>query len=160
MSLKNSMCIIMVEILCILTLNSCVKNTIPDTNSTINNSVFKNNELEQYVFLDYPLIEICFSETDNWSLVVFENVYDTNSKIYINSNENSLNFNKEKLVVNTYPAGRGTTPNHLILLLKNDIVVKEVFCLEYNLYDLEFFNDFSVLSEVERDEYRQKFLLQ
>ena len=101
-----------------------------------------DDDVNEYVYADYPLIEYTFDENDEWIVVICEDVYETDGEYYVNDNEKSLELGKELLVVNTYPEGRGTTPEHLVWIYKNGELLKYVQCLDYEFLSDSFENDF------------------
>ena len=84
-----------------------------------------------YIFTDRPLIEYYFDTQDEWECIIYDDVHGDAPKTYVNSNKESLEFYKEKLVVNTFPVGRGTTETHVIVLSKNGEVEKTIYCHDY-----------------------------
>lgn len=108
----------------------------------VENNIYPDDNAENYIYPDYPLIEYYFDTNDDWCVVIIEDIYGENKKFYINDNEESLNFNKEKFVVNTFPAGRGTTGENEVWLVKNDELLKRVECSDFSFSSENFKKDF------------------
>lgn len=115
-------------------------------------SCTSSEDSENYVYPDYPLIEYYFDTNEDWLVVVCENVYGEDRKFFANESEESLNFNKENFVVNTFPAGRGTTAEHMVWLFKNGELLKSVACIDYSFSSDVFEKDFVEMSYEEVSE--------
>ncbi|MBP0990490.1 MAG: hypothetical protein J5874_04885 [Oscillospiraceae bacterium] len=85
-----------------------------------------SSENTQISVIDYPLIDISFDDKSNWFVIVRTNLFTENEKYYVSQNIKSLNLNKEKLIISTFPVGRGTTPQGIIYVYKNCTLIKEV----------------------------------
>ena len=105
-----------------------------------------DDDVNEYVYPDYPLVEYTFSDTDEWIVVICEDVYGDDGEYYINSDEASLENNKEKLVVNIYPQELSSPAEHLVWIYKNGELLEYVACSDYEFLSDAFENDFKEVS--------------
>lgn len=111
---------------------------VPDNNLASDNEKASSD----YLYADYPLIEYCFDTQDDWAFIICENVYGDTPKYYVNTSNDSLEFNKEKIVINTFPVCRGTTETHIVILQKNGKTEKVIYCHDYMIESEDFAGDF------------------
>lgn len=101
-----------------------------------------DDDVKEYVYPDYPLVEYTFDDADEWIVVICEDVYGDDGEYYVNDNEQSLELNKKKLVVNVYPEELSSPAEHLVWIYKNGELVKYVACSDYEFLSDAFENDF------------------
>ena len=101
-----------------------------------------DDDVREFMYPDYPLMEYAFNEEDDWVVVICEDVYEGDAEYYINDDEKSLDLNKEKFAVNAIPEGRGTTPENLVWIYKNGELLKYVPCFDYEFLSDAFERDF------------------
>ena len=95
---------------------------------TENNIDFESNNV--FGKIDYPLIEINFSPGNEWLVIDREALFTEKEIFRIIQNSQYLQLNSESLQVITFPVGRGTTPNGIIYVYKDGILIKEVPYIE------------------------------
>ena len=104
----------------------------------------KNNSNEVLIKADYPLIEMPITSNDEWFVIIRSDLFSENEKFAVCDNEECLNFNKENLMISTFPAGRGTTPNGVVYIYRNNELVKQIPFIEVffenNIFKDEFEN--------------------
>lgn len=119
--------------------NSGLKNGEMISKNTSNDSAVVNME-DSISRIDYPLIDIAFNDGNDWLVLIENGMYGRVKESYFASDDKEvLQFNKEFLKVETFPAGRGTTPNGSISVYKNGEMIKcvEYFALNYENEDIE-----------------------
>ncbi len=104
------------------------------------------DDVNEYIYPDYPLVEYTFSDTDEWIVVICEDVYEEDGEYYVNSDEASLEKGKEKLVVSVYPEELSSPAEHLVWIFKNGELLKHVACSDYEFLSESFENDFKEVS--------------
>ena len=103
------------------------------------NSIEKNlpEEIEKAPLFngkpDYPLIDIVFSEENEWLVVNRENLFTESEKISVIDNVQLLELNKEQIFVTTFPLGRGTTPNGEIYIYKDGELIKSISYFDFEI---------------------------
>ena len=80
--------------------------------------------------IDYPLIDIAFDSQSKWVVINRSGLFTEQEMIAAAQDAQKLRQCSEGLRVLTFPVGRGTTPNGVIYVYKDGVLVKEVPYLE------------------------------
>jgi hypothetical protein len=99
--------------------------------------------------IDYPLIEVAFGNGSEWLVIDLPIILYEQANIKTSQNSALLDFYKDKLRVLTFPVGRGTTPNGIICIYKNGMLIKYVPYLEIYFDSNELENSFQSLPKDE-----------
>ncbi|MBQ4159571.1 MAG: hypothetical protein IJD83_01435 [Clostridia bacterium] len=84
----------------------------------------KNANLEGAVIrLDYPLLDLQFSEKDQGVILIN---YKDGDRFYMSTQTQSFERCKDVFYVETFAAGKGTTPKCIVSIYKNNVLVKEI----------------------------------
>lgn len=80
---------------------------------------------------DYPLIDFYFDSNEKWVIVNHCNLFTDKEGFKVIKNAKLIEHIKEGLYLETFPVGRGITPNGYLYIYKNDILIKSVPYLNY-----------------------------
>ena len=115
-----------------------------NTNSLYEKVTQKDNPNETLTKDDYPLIEMSITSNDEWFVIIRSDLFSKDEKFAVCDDEECLSFNKENLVISTFPVGRGTTPNGVVYIYRNNELVKQIPFIEVrfenNIFKDEFEN--------------------
>ena len=75
---------------------------------------------------DYPLIDVLFDDESQWTVILKEDIQSENKKFYVCKDSEVLEQNKHGLKLSAIPVGRGTTPDGILYIYKNDKLIKVV----------------------------------
>ena len=86
------------------------------------------NDQDLVTKVDYPLLDIYFSEEDKWIILNAVGLYQGNEEFLVISGRDGsfIEWMKEYMRVLTFPVGRGITPDGLILVYKNGKLIKNI----------------------------------
>ena len=81
---------------------------------------------ENFCMPHYPLIDIYFDENNQWTVINRENLFTDDESFSIIQNPSLIEMNKEFIILNSFPVGRGTTPSGKLYVYKNSELIKEI----------------------------------
>ncbi|MDR2578871.1 MAG: hypothetical protein LBC70_08735 [Chitinispirillales bacterium] len=107
--------------------------------------------------IHHPLIDIPFmsatNENSDWLIINHSNLFTDDERFEIIQGRGAfLHFDTEHLKVITFPRGRGTTPNGVIYVFRNGILIRDVPYWEIYITSTFLTNEFRQVTRVEIEE--------
>jgi hypothetical protein len=115
-------------------------------------TVAEENDFLKYI--DYPLLDEYFLGNDDWIFVIDDGTEDDKCKVI--TDKNVLETVKTEIVLNTFPVGRGTSPEGRVCLYRNGELIKNVPYIKIT-YTIEDFFEKTQASDYSRGEIEKMY---
>lgn len=103
--------------------------------------------------IDYPLIDIAFNDGNEYAVLIVNGIYSDERTYMICRDGKNLQFDKEYLLIHTFPAGRGTTGNGSVVVYRNGEEIRNIEFFEIFFENEELRNKFERISEKEFEKF-------